>query len=317
MVIRQLLIVVLLSPLMCASVEARAAKESSGATAAGDFRLKGVLISESRRLALVNGTVAREGDRVGNAKILAIGKHEVRILRGSREFVVRVGSTAEPAGQPAKRLSSSKHHSVKRGETLSGISQRHLPEGAALNQMMIAFFDANPEAFNGNINVLYEGAVLRIPEFDELQRQSHESAMAEVIRHENQWRNGDRQRTLVAIESNRTHYGPVSSGETLSGIATRLLRDGVTLDKMMIALYRANPNAFSGNIDVLHKGAILRIPDAHEIGPPNPEITTTFNRLTAPILEVTNPNLACRLIHRTLRPDRRNQPPAKSGLPSC
>ncbi len=312
--IRQLLIVALLWPLMCASVEAPAPKAFSDATAAGDFQLRGILISESRRLALVNGTVAREGDRVGNAKILAIGKEEVRILVGSREILVRVGTTPDQASQSAMRVSISKRHAVLRGETLSGISQRYLSNGATLNQMMIALFEANPGAFNGNINILYEGAVLRIPAAEELSLQSSESAMAEVIRHENEWRNGDRGRSLVAMESNRRHYGPVSNGETLSGIAVRLLRKGVTLNQMMTALYRANPKAFSGNIDLLHKGAILRIPDEQEIGGQDSEITNVFNGMTPPILET--PTLSCQLIYRTLLPDRRGRPPARSGSPS-
>ncbi len=314
--IRQLLIVALLWPLSCASVDPQAPKAFSDVAAVGDFQLKGVLISDSRRLVLVNGTVAREGDRVGNAKILAVGKDEVRILVGSREFVVRVGSAAEHSSPPTLRVSSSKRHAVKRGETLSGISQRYLTNGASLNQMMIALFEANPEAFNGNINFLYEGAVLNIPGAEELHRRSSESAMAEVIRHENEWRSGDRSRALVAMESNRTHYGPVTNGETLSGIAVRLLRKGVTLNQMMTALYRTNPKAFSGNIDLLHKGAILRIPDEHEIGGADPEITHVFKGMTLPILDSASPPPSCRLIYGTLLPDRRSQLPARSGLPS-
>ena len=301
---------------MAASVEAQAPKAFSDATVADDFKLRGILISESRRLALVNGTVAREGDRVGNAKILAIGKNEVHILVGSREFVVRVGSTADPASQPAMRQSTSKRHAVRRGETLSGISQRYLTSGTTLNQMMIALFEANPKAFNGNINILYEGAVLKIPGVEELRRQSSESAMAEVIRQENEWRNADHQQTLVAMESNQRHYGPVTSGETLSGIAARLLRDGFTLNQVMVALYRANPNAFSGNMDVLYQGAILRIPDELETNRPDPAITAAYSRMTAPGLAATNPTLTCRLLYRTLQPDPRSQLPEIRGIPS-
>lgn len=60
-------------------------------------------------------------------------------------------------------------------------------------------------------------------------------------------------------------YGPVQANETLWAIAERL-RSGTNLsiNQMMIALYRANPEAFAGNINWLRRGAILRVPPAGE-----------------------------------------------------
>lgn len=54
----------------------------------------------------------------------------------------------------------------------------------------------------------------------------------------------------------------VRSGDTLSAIAARTGNAG-TLDQTMIALLRANPEAFiGGNINRLKAGAVLRMPDA-------------------------------------------------------
>ncbi|BEV16609.1 LysM peptidoglycan-binding domain-containing protein [Herbaspirillum sp. DW155] len=54
----------------------------------------------------------------------------------------------------------------------------------------------------------------------------------------------------------------VKPGDTLSGIATRNQQANVSLDQMLIALYRANPDAFQGNnINRLRAGKILAIPD--------------------------------------------------------
>jgi pilus assembly protein FimV len=59
---------------------------------------------------------------------------------------------------------------------------------------------------------------------------------------------------------------PVQRGQTLSQIASRSARTGYTLDQTMLALLRANPDAFiRGNINLLKAGAILRMPDATEI----------------------------------------------------
>ena len=61
-------------------------------------------------------------------------------------------------------------------------------------------------------------------------------------------------------------YGPVKKGDTLSGIAMATKPAGVTLEQMLVALYRANGDAFSGNnMNRLDAGTILRIPGSEEI----------------------------------------------------
>ncbi len=61
-------------------------------------------------------------------------------------------------------------------------------------------------------------------------------------------------------------YGPVSSGDTLWSIATRARPDdSVTVNQMMLAILRANPEAFiDNNINRLKKGAVLRMPAREE-----------------------------------------------------
>ncbi|HSG64989.1 MAG TPA: FimV/HubP family polar landmark protein, partial [Gammaproteobacteria bacterium] len=55
-------------------------------------------------------------------------------------------------------------------------------------------------------------------------------------------------------------YGPVQRGETLWGIASRTRPAGVTMNQMMVAIYRANPAAFAGNMNVLRQGATVELP---------------------------------------------------------
>lgn len=62
-------------------------------------------------------------------------------------------------------------------------------------------------------------------------------------------------------------FGPVDAGQTLSEIA-RITRveDSVSINQMMIALLRHNPDAFyQDNINALKRGAILRIPTTEEV----------------------------------------------------
>lgn len=62
-------------------------------------------------------------------------------------------------------------------------------------------------------------------------------------------------------------YGPVRRNETLWQIAKRLRPDrGISMEQMMLALQRQNPNAFvDNNINNLKAGATLTIPDRDEI----------------------------------------------------
>jgi pilus assembly protein FimV len=58
----------------------------------------------------------------------------------------------------------------------------------------------------------------------------------------------------------------VTSGDTLTDIARRqgaVTRD--ELNRVMIAIYRANPGAFAGNINRLNRGAVLRIPGSSDL----------------------------------------------------
>ena len=274
------------------------AEESGPSTAdsAGHFHLTGVLVSGSGRSALINNRVFREGDRVAGFEILAIREGTVQILMGSQELTVRVGGTAvwDPSSHPVTRGTrqssrpriptervstvatthspapaikqpNSRYGPVMHGETLSEIAERHLTGDISMNQMMIALFDANPEAFGGNINELREGVVLHIPDEDALQHRAPEVATAEVLRQVHAWQNRDQQAVQLAKRLDAASYGPVRSGETLSAIAVRLSMDGSTMNQMMIALFDANPDAFGGNINVLREGAVLRIPDEDEL----------------------------------------------------
>ena len=78
---------------------------------------------------------------------------------------------------------------VRANETLWRISERlRADSNLSVNQMMVALFRANPEAFAGNINRLRRGAILRVPRGDELTGLSSREANAEVQRQNQEWR---------------------------------------------------------------------------------------------------------------------------------
>lgn len=67
--------------------------------------------------------------------------------------------------------------------------------------------------------------------------------------------------SVVEANPNSTHYGPVKEGETLWYIAYKHKPAGVTRWNMMRAIHLHNRSSFNGgDINLLQKGAVLRIP---------------------------------------------------------
>src|SRR6185503_14043115 len=61
-------------------------------------------------------------------------------------------------------------------------------------------------------------------------------------------------------------YGPIQRGETLGKIAKSVMPEGVTLEQMLVALYRSNPDAFiKKNLNLVRTGKVLRVPDREEV----------------------------------------------------
>ena len=84
---------------------------------------------------------------------------------------------------------------VQPGETLSEIAFRLMHPDVTADQMMVAIFELNPDAFSNNINRLRAGAVLRLPAHADLSQLSPDYAAGEVRRQTDEWRNG---RTILA-----------------------------------------------------------------------------------------------------------------------
>lgn len=69
----------------------------------------------------------------------------------------------------------------------------------------------------------------------------------------------------AAAKSEGRQYGPVKRGETLARIAANVKPEGVTLEQTLVGLYRSNPDAFSGNMNRLKSGQILRVPEREQL----------------------------------------------------
>jgi pilus assembly protein FimV len=104
--------------------------------------------------------------------------------KGGARSVVAPPPAAEGAG-------GGNTHLVQRGETLSSIAST--ASGASENtpethSWMLAIYQANPRAFEQNMNLLRSGAVLRMPESSEVASVSPSTAATEIRRQYAAWR---------------------------------------------------------------------------------------------------------------------------------
>jgi len=92
------------------------------------------------------------------------------------------------------------------------------------------------------------------------------------------------QRSAAARVDGRTRatqYGPIKHGETLARVAGAVKPDGVTLEQMLVGLYRSNPEAFVNNMNRMKTGRILKIPAKEDLTSVTPVEATREVRVQA------------------------------------
>ncbi len=116
-------------------------------------------------------------------------------------------------------------HVVQRGETLSKIassaagSSESSPEA---HSWMLAIYQANPRAFEQNMNVLRTGAVLRMPDSSEVSAVSPAAAATEIRRQYAAWRGGTAPggTSATAKQSGQLHLVTPSDDSAAPGTGT-------------------------------------------------------------------------------------------------
>jgi pilus assembly protein FimV len=106
------------------------------------------------------------------------------------------GPAAASAGTPAPARAAANggtYGPVQRAETLWSIAAQLPGDGLTMNQLMVGIFQANPAAFDGNMNLLRAGAVLQIPDSAALRGLMPAAATAEAQRQIDTWQGRDAQ----------------------------------------------------------------------------------------------------------------------------
>ena len=102
-------------------------------------------------------------------------------------------TSARPSGSSmaAPSISADSTYRVRPNDTLWKIaSSAHPGSRSDVNRAMVSIFQKNPQAFDGNINVLRAGSLLKIPGASDVAAISASAAAAEVSRQYRMWRDG-------------------------------------------------------------------------------------------------------------------------------
>ncbi len=106
-----------------------------------------------------------------------------------------------PASAAAPMPAEGSYGPISAGETLWSIATRARPQGASMDQVLLAIYTGNPGAFDGGINGLRKGAVLQLPDSAAVMAVPAATAKEEV-------------RRLRGLPTARAPVSPVAPAET-------------------------------------------------------------------------------------------------------
>lgn len=142
---------------------------------------------------------------------------------------------------------------VKYNDTLYEIANAMRPSSVSVDQMMLALVRSNPNAFyNGNVNQLKAGYVLRVTDPDELDVYSAAEATAEVNRQHQEWR--DRKSGKLVRQAEAPTGGRVARGE---GTGAGSAAGDTSLKLVAPGSAGAGSGAGEENVDQLRQDLLL------------------------------------------------------------
>lgn len=129
-----------------------------------------------------------------------------------------VGSAvSQPVARAARPIGGD--YRVKRGDTLGKIARENKPAGVSMDQMLVALYQANPDAFvDNNINRLRAGVILNVPDANAAAAIPAGEARQQVIAHASDF-NAYRRRVAERV-ADAAPAEPAESTQTTSGKIT-------------------------------------------------------------------------------------------------
>ena len=193
------------------------------------------------------GRLVREYTLLLDPPVFAPAPAPAPVVQAPATSAARSGNVSRPAAPAATAATAepvaaasggASDYAVRRGETLSGIASGIASaQGVSTEQAMVGLYRGNPGAFDGTMNVLRAGAVLRVPDAASMSSIDRSSAIAEVRRQRSEWRSrapGGATADAGAGEAGRLRLVPPTEGGAGSGAGsdaaareTQAMRDRV------------------------------------------------------------------------------------------
>ncbi len=139
-----------------------------------------------------------------------------------KKLLAKEDAKAEAAGEgkPARET----YGPVRKGENLSSIASAMKPEGVSLEQMLVALFQSNKQAFAGNnMNRLKAGQILRVPEAGLAEEIKTNEAAKQVKAHSADW-HAYRQKLAAAVAEAKPSQEDAAK-QVVSGKITTAVED--------------------------------------------------------------------------------------------
>ena len=128
---------------------------------------------------------------------------------------------AAPAASTSLRVQPGSTYQVRPNDTLWRIASQVNPGSTSdVNRAMISIYQANPQAFDGNINLLKAGATLQIPDSGQIEAISAAAAASEVSRQYRLWQQGGTDDGGVAADMGRLKLVTPEQGTTSASTET-------------------------------------------------------------------------------------------------
>ncbi len=174
---------------------------------------------------------------------VAPAKPEKAVAQPAQEKPAKSAKPAKPA-EDARVDKGDAEHRVKKGETLAVIAKNNKPDEVSLEQMLVAMYRANPDAFIGNnMNRLKVGKVLSIPDADtagSIGKSEARKVIVAQVADFTSYRNRLAGAAAQAAPQKATEAGQVGGGQIGAKVEERPTAAAAAQDKLKVSKAEAD-----------------------------------------------------------------------------
>ncbi|UXY13733.1 hypothetical protein N8I74_10410 [Chitiniphilus purpureus] len=152
-------------------------------------------------------------------------------------------TTRQAASSTAGAEASASEYQVKPGDTLSSIASAVKPEGVSLEQVLVALYRNNQSAFDGNMNRLKRGKILRVPGREEIGSVPQGEAAKEIRLQSENWRNYRQRVAEAAMNAPVAEQGQSSSGKISAQVEDKGTTQAENKDRLRLSKGADNKGA--------------------------------------------------------------------------